>query len=159
MKKGFTLIELLAVIVILAIISVIAYASISNVVEKSRRNSAINSAYGYMDALEKQILINQMNDNEDIVDGKYESVETLKNTYKVTVKGSYPQTVSIDILKGKISHADFVIDSYEIECTSSTQCSIKGTSTKIDASEVQVTGIDGVNNVADALDDLREKLN
>ena len=49
-KQGFTLIELLAVIVILAIIALIATPMLLNVIEKSRRQSAIESVNGLLDA-------------------------------------------------------------------------------------------------------------
>ena len=42
-KKGFTLIELLAVIVLLAIITVIAVPKILNVIEKSEKQSFLDS--------------------------------------------------------------------------------------------------------------------
>ena len=158
MKKGFTLIELLAVIVVISIISVIAIATIRGVVEKAKKNSALDSAYGYMDAMEKRVLINEMNDDEDIVDGIYKDVNTLKNTYKVTVKGQYPDMTVIKILKGKINYADFLIGKYYIECFSSTNCRIKDGKTKISADQVEITGIEGIENVQQALDDLREKL-
>ena len=51
-KKGFTLIELLAVIVILALIALIAVPIILNMIEKSRKQAAIDSAYGYVEAIE-----------------------------------------------------------------------------------------------------------
>ena len=51
MNKGFTLIELLAVIVVIAIISVIAIATFRGVVEKAKKSSALDCAYGYMDVM------------------------------------------------------------------------------------------------------------
>ena len=60
MKKGFTLIELLAVIVILAIIALIATPMILGVIETARKGAAKTSALGYLDAVEKQIMINQL---------------------------------------------------------------------------------------------------
>ncbi len=50
-SKGFTLIELLAVIVILAIIALITTPIILNVIEDSRRNSAVDKAWGAIDAV------------------------------------------------------------------------------------------------------------
>lgn len=158
MKKGFTLIELLAVIVLLAVFSVIAYATVRGVIEKSRRTSALNSAYGYMDSLEKQVAINQIYAVNEINDGIYKSIDELKDTYKVKVKGSYPKMGIIQIEKGKVKHADFIIDKYYLECFSSTNCKIKDGKTKIKAIEVEINGIDGIENVQEALDDLREKL-
>ncbi len=49
--KAFTLIELLAIIVILAIIAVITVPIILNIIENSRKGAAIDSAYGYRDAV------------------------------------------------------------------------------------------------------------
>ena len=158
MKKGFTLLELLAVIVVLSIISLIAIATIRGVVEKSRRSAALDSAYGYMDSLERQVMINQIAGANEINDGVYKSVDELKNTYKVRVKGAYPKMSIIDLLKGKVKHADFIIDKYYIECFSSTNCRIKDDKQKITAREVEITGIDGIENVQEALDDLKEKL-
>lgn len=50
-SKGFTLIELLAVIVILAIIALITTPIILNVIEQSRRNAAVDKAWGTIDAI------------------------------------------------------------------------------------------------------------
>ena len=61
-KKGFTLIELLAIIVILAIIAVITIPKITKITEKSRKDSAGISAMGYMDAVEKYIMVQSQND-------------------------------------------------------------------------------------------------
>ena len=50
-SKGFTLIELLAVIVILAIIALITTPIILNVIEQSRRDAAVDKAWGTIDAV------------------------------------------------------------------------------------------------------------
>ncbi len=63
-NKGFTLIELLAVIVILAIIALIATPTILGVIEKAKKGSAEQSALGYIDAVEKQVMINEVNGNK-----------------------------------------------------------------------------------------------
>jgi type IV pilus assembly protein PilA len=59
-NKGFTLIELLAVIVILAIIALIATPTILGVIDTAREGSAESSALGYIDAVEKQILLDEL---------------------------------------------------------------------------------------------------
>ena len=51
-KKGFTLIELLAVIVILAIIALIATPIVMNLINKARKSSSEDSAYGIVKAAE-----------------------------------------------------------------------------------------------------------
>ena len=61
-RKGFTLIELLAVIVILAVIALIATPLIMGTITKARQNSAVDSAYGYMKAVEQAIGEAQVDD-------------------------------------------------------------------------------------------------
>lgn len=56
-NKGFTLVELLAVIVILALIALIATPIILNIIKDVKRSAAKNSAYGYIDAVEKYIVL------------------------------------------------------------------------------------------------------
>lgn len=121
-KKGFTLIELLAVIVILAIIAVIAVPTILNIVEKARKSAAIDSAYGYLEAVEKQIAINEIKGENQILDGVYEV--PFDDKYNVNVKGEKPisGTVTIDS-KGKVASAYLKIGKYYISCDDST-CSI-----------------------------------
>ena len=63
-KKGFTLVELLAVIVILAIVAVIATPIILGVIDKAKKGAAEQSALGYIDAVEKQIVINSMDEDK-----------------------------------------------------------------------------------------------
>ena len=48
-KKGFTLIELLAVIIILAVIALITVPIVLNIIEKSRKQAFLNSAYSIME--------------------------------------------------------------------------------------------------------------
>lgn len=56
-KKGFTLIELLAVIVILAVIVLIATPIILGVIDKAKQGSAEQSANGYINAIENQVVV------------------------------------------------------------------------------------------------------
>lgn len=78
-KKGFTLIELLAVIVILAIIALIATPIIMGIIDDAKTQSAKNSAYGYLDSVDKAVV--------------QSSFDKLSN----------PSTVSIDVLQGNYS--------------------------------------------------------
>ena len=84
MKKGFTLIELLAVIVILGIIAVITTPLIMGVIEDARKNSAIQSVNGLLEAGEQYQI-------EGMMDG------TIKNEINLTsddldIKGSKPES-------------------------------------------------------------------
>ena len=100
MKKGFTLIELLAVIVILAIIALIATPMILGVIDTAKQGSAKSSALGYVEAVEKSMMIQQVNGGAAPVAGEYtvsENGKTLsytkdEKTYTITVdfKGDVP---------------------------------------------------------------------
>lgn len=52
-KKGFTLIELIGVVVIIGIIALITVPFIANVVQNSRRDVFMDSAYSIIDAANK----------------------------------------------------------------------------------------------------------
>ena len=103
-NKGFTLIELLAVIVILAIIALIATPMILGVIDTAKQGSAKSAALGYADAVEKQIMINQLDNDatNDITNDEYTVAElTAKG---VTVKGDVP-TGNVTIANNKVSSA------------------------------------------------------
>lgn len=108
MKKGFTLIELLAVIVILAIIALIATPSILNVIEKSRKGSAESSALGYIDAVEKKVIIEELNNNI-LKDGIYGVTEI-----DVDLKGMNPIDGWFLIKQGQIKNYSLKFDDYSI---------------------------------------------
>ena len=92
-NKGFTLVELLAVIVILALIALIATPIILNVINDAKKQAAKDSAYGYMDAVEKYIVSSELED-KSIQDGTYRVEELNK---KISVKGSTPDNGNIEI--------------------------------------------------------------
>lgn len=88
-NKGFTLIELLAVIVILAIIALIATPIILDVIDTAKKGAKESSALGYVDAVEKQVMLAQVDTSAvKIVAGTY-TVESLENA-GVEVKGEAP---------------------------------------------------------------------
>ena len=108
-KTGFTLIELLAVIVILAIIALIATPTILGVIEKARKGASEQSALGYIDAVEKQVAINQVKNENLINDGTYNVPMT-----GITVKGESPTQGWLKIEKGMVTNYSFVIGKYVI---------------------------------------------
>ena len=110
-NKGFTLVELLAVIVILALIALIATPIILNVINDAQKQAAKDSAYGYMDAVEKYIVSSELED-ESIPDGTY-SVEDL-NSMGVSVKGSTPDNGTIKIESKTVKSYDIGIDGYAV---------------------------------------------
>ena len=121
MKKGFTLIELLAVIVILAIIAVIATPTILGVIEKARKGAAESSALGYIDAVEKQIMINEVDTSSKNIKDRVYSIQELKEL-GVTVKGTEPSNGTIEIKNGEVKDYVLGIDKYVVE---------KGKATKV----------------------------
>ena len=108
-RKGFTLIELLAVIVILAIIALIATPMILGVIEKARKGASEQSALGYIDAVEKQVAINQVKNENLINDGTYNVPMT-----GITVKGEAPTKGWLKIEKGMVTNYSFVIGKYVV---------------------------------------------
>ena len=127
-NKGFTLVELLAVIVILALIALIATPIILNVINDAKKQAAKDSAYGYMDAVEKYIVSSELED-ESIQDGIY-SVEDLNK--KISVKGSTPDNGIIKIENKEVKKYDIGIDGYavsngEVEKVSTTKKFDNGT--------------------------------
>ena len=110
-NKGFTLVELLAVIAILALIALIATPIILNVINDAKKQAAKDSAYGYMDAVEKYIVSSELED-KSIKDGTYR-VEDL-NSMGVSVKGSTPDNGTIKIENSSVKSYDIGIDGYEV---------------------------------------------
>ena len=91
-KKGFTLVELLAVIVILAIIALIATPIILNVINDAKKEAAKDSFYGYMDAIEKAIIVNDVDEEEDFPTPDSNGCYNLKKlNEKVNLKGTKPK--------------------------------------------------------------------
>ena len=109
-NKGFTLVELLAVIVILALIALIATPIILNVINDAKKQAAKDSAYGYMDAVEKYIVSSELED-KSIKDRTY-SVEELNK--KISVKGSTPDNGNIEIKNSSVKSYDIGIDGYVV---------------------------------------------
>ena len=96
-NKGFTLIELLAVIVILAVISLIATPMVLGVIEKSKRSAAIESVNGIMDAAEKNMI-------ESMLNGESKTKYDLSTDTSLSYKGEKPESGMLLINeKGKMS--------------------------------------------------------
>ena len=73
-EKGFTLLEVLAVIVILAVVALIALPRILNIIENSKKDSAMDSMYGYIDAIRQSYVRNAGEDQSEKYQGKYVDV-------------------------------------------------------------------------------------
>ena len=127
-QKGFTLIELLAVIVILAVIALIATPLIMGTITKAKKNSAVDSAYGYMKAVEQAIGEAQVDDPNGAFDvaGKTFTVgatgKTITSgsvTIDVNYKGSEPKaggTLTYDA-NGRVTTGTLEISGYTVKIT------------------------------------------
>ena len=111
-KNGFTLIELLAIIVILAIIAVITVPIISKTLMESRINAAQDSAYGYIDAVNRLYYSNSLNKRDNVEDGVY-TVSELKEL-GVSVTGSEPSEGWIELENNEVVSYSIKIGNYVI---------------------------------------------
>lgn len=118
-KNGFTLIELLAVIVILSIIAVITVPVIFDVIDKSKKATVIDSAYGYRDAINKFYMEKSINDdNFDIEDGEYD-IEYFINQ-GLDVSGRKPSSGWVMLVDGDVKDFSIKFDQYVVNYDSST---------------------------------------
>ena len=114
-KKGFTLIELLAVIVILAIIALIATPLVLKYIEKSRKESKVDSAYSYVRNLESEITNYSIKNN-----GKKYNKSGLVNIddfdgIDTTVKGDTPESGKVCLSSlGQVDKAILQYDKYYV---------------------------------------------
>ena len=108
-RKGFTLIELLAVIVILAVISLIVTPMIMNVIEDTKLKAAEQSVNGYLDAIEKQVITSELTKENQISEGVY--TVPMK---KVEVKGSKPTSGWVVIQNGEVVNYSMVMNDYVV---------------------------------------------
>lgn len=113
-NKGFTLVELLAVIVILGSILAIAVPAILDVVERSKRETSIESGQLYVNAVNKYMNLSTIDSS------KYEpfiktnqtvySIDDMKN---VKVKNK-PSKGNVKIIFKKVIKADLCINEYNV---------------------------------------------
>ena len=118
-EKAFTLIELLAIIVILAIIAVITVPIILNIIDNSRKGAAINSAYGFVDSINKKYMSSMMEGNTTSINGTYSIIDGKVmggpfSNEEMDISGLKPTVGSLTFEDNKLQSGCLVINEYEI---------------------------------------------
>ena len=111
--KAFTLIELLAIIVILAIIAVITVPIILNIIENSKRGAVQDSAYGYVEAVEKNYVSNLLDDSSSKLNGTYIVSDGNFNGGEINLSGSKPTNGYLIYEDNKLSVGCLEFDGYK----------------------------------------------
>lgn len=110
-NKGFTLVELLAVLVILAALAAIIIPTTMNIINSSKKATAIDSADGYLRAVSNYLVtVNIQNGNYGIDD------EDIKADYT----GLSPSAGLLKIAKNEIQEAKLCMNNYSIDYTKGT---------------------------------------
>ncbi|MBP3920642.1 MAG: prepilin-type N-terminal cleavage/methylation domain-containing protein, partial [Bacilli bacterium] len=114
LNKAFTLIELLAIIVILAIIAVITIPIILNVVDNSSKGAAIDSAYGYKNAVNDFYVQELYEDPNFKLDGGYNVKDGRLNGLDILVSGTKPTNGTLIYENNVLKDGCLAIDGYKI---------------------------------------------
>lgn len=118
-NKGFTLVELLAIIVIIAIITLITMPIVKNVIDQSKEKAAVNSAYGFKDALHNYY-INSTLDDEKELEGIYRINDGVidgpnLSSVSISLKGTKPSAGKVIYKNGNILIACLEINGYKVK--------------------------------------------
>ncbi len=107
-KQGFTLIELLSVIIILVVIAAITIPIIIKTIQDAKNGATINSAYGYIIAVEKETANKIL--NEESIGGPY-----ILDDFQVALKGTLP-TIGHMLIddNGSVIVAELCIDDKKV---------------------------------------------
>ncbi|MBR1718081.1 MAG: prepilin-type N-terminal cleavage/methylation domain-containing protein [Bacilli bacterium] len=124
MKNGFTLIELLATIIILAIISLIAYPVMTGLIEDNKKRGAVQSAVGYIKVVDDQMVYGDISDSKKITPGLYDV--PMDSIYGVTFKGEAPSSGWVEVVDDKVNRYSLVIRGYVISYDGETKTVVKG---------------------------------
>lgn len=110
MKKGFTLIELLAVIVVLAVVSLIAIPQTSRVIKRANLNAAMLGAESYANAVELYSITSELKGLGSVKDGIYEI-----GSLNINVKGKAPKSGVFTVKAGKVVDAKLCVNDYSVD--------------------------------------------
>lgn len=112
MKKGFTMVELLAVIIVLAILSLVAIPKLLKVVDTSKEASAENSTKGYIHSLEEKLIADQF-DAPLIKNGAYYIDD--EKILNMNTKGELPTEGWVVIKDGEVTEAELLFGKVVVE--------------------------------------------
>ena len=118
-NKGFTLLEMLAILVVLAFITIITVPAIGNIIEKTKKNTSTESAYGYIEALKEHMATLPLDGIETELEGTY--VITNGNisgynleTQTIKTKGKKPTNGYIIYSENVIQQGCLTIGDYKV---------------------------------------------
>lgn len=111
-KRGFTLIELLAIIVILAIIAVITIPIILDIISNAERNSSIDSAHGYKDALQKYYANKSIRNPDLELPNGYINISDLPSDF--IISGEVPSAGWVKLKKGSVERYSLKYKGYVV---------------------------------------------
>ena len=143
-EKGFTLIEILAVIIVIAIISLITIPIIVNTIEKSKKNALVDSAYGILKA-GNLYYMEEMSKKEEterydfkVSDGKF--VLEKDNTKTLKFTGKVPKTGILQIHPNGNSAIGICTDTYcACKSVSELKVTLKDTTCNINSETGEIT--------------------
>jgi prepilin-type N-terminal cleavage/methylation domain-containing protein len=117
-NKGFTLVELLAIIVIISVITLITIPIVKNIIDESKENTAINSAYGFKEAVHDYYIDSTL-DEEINLEGIYTVSNGTINGPSVSsvamkVKGTKPTAGRLIYKNSEMISGCLEIEGYKI---------------------------------------------
>ena len=117
-NKGFTLVELLAIIVIISVITLITIPIVKNIIDESKENTAINSAYGFKEAVHDYYIDSTL-DEEINLEGIYTVSNGIINGPSVSsaamkVKGTKPTAGRLIYKNSEMISGCLEIEGYKI---------------------------------------------
>ena len=121
-KKGFTLIELMAVIILLGLIIMIIVPKITDSIENSKKNAAIDSALGYVKSARDYYNVNVLEKDYVIKEG-INWIQDINSV--IEVDGELPSSGYFYLENGKIEFAEFCVDKYYVTYEKSDATAVK----------------------------------
>lgn len=134
-RKGFTLIELMAVIILLGLIIMIIVPRITDSIENAKKNSAIDSALGYVKSARDYYNVYVLEKDSAIKEG----VNWIGDVNPhIDLDGELPSSGYFYIKSDKIEYAEFCVNNYHVTYENSSASATKDEDCLIDKVSVKV---------------------